>query len=295
MPLSDPPIKKLTNLIKDSFRVRRNQRPLYVDLGGSLERIAAAQHQVIFGRRGSGKSCLLVHYLNTTADSRILPIYVLADEFKKLTYPNILIRLLVEILESIPVRWAVFKKLLRRPAPTRIAAEELRKLLDVADESEVVEDRQHRTADTASVNVSAQGVGQAAIGSTTDQAHTRSSRFKERKIDTLERHLRDYKNAIISAVTTINALIDFNFILRSPANSLLGLPCKLHSCKTYWPLPSALLPLLSTPSSATFSGLAFTLPSSLNFVGVVLTKKTMRLFLARFSGVSLCTRGLYSP
>ncbi|MBI3529241.1 MAG: hypothetical protein HY067_14890 [Betaproteobacteria bacterium] len=205
MPLSDPSIKKLTNLIKDSFRVRRNQRPLYVDLGGSLERIAAAQHQVIFGRRGSGKSCLLVHYLNTTADSRILPIYVLADEFKKLTYPDILIRLLVEILESMPVRWAVFKKLLRRPAPTRVAAEELRKLLDVADESEVIEDRQHRTADTAGVNVSAQGVGQAAIGSTTDQAQTRSSRFKERKIDTLERHLRDYKNAIISAVKTSRA------------------------------------------------------------------------------------------
>lgn len=205
MPLTDPSIKKLSSLIKDSFRVRRNQRPLYVELGGSLERIAAAQHQVIFGRRGSGKSCLLVHYLNSTAHSHILPIYVLADEFKKLTYPDILIRLLVEILESIPVPWAAFKKLFRRPVPTRAAARELRKLLDVADESEVVEDRQHRSSDIASVNVRAQGLGEAGIGSTTDQAQVRSSKFKERKIDTLERHLREYKNAIVSALRTSRA------------------------------------------------------------------------------------------
>ena len=110
MLLSDPSIRKLTNLIKDSFRVRRNQSPLYVDLGGSLERIAAAQHQVIFGRRGSGKSCLLVHYLNSTRNSHILPSYVLADEFKKLTHPDILIRLLVEIFESITMRFSYVRR-----------------------------------------------------------------------------------------------------------------------------------------------------------------------------------------
>ncbi|MDQ3565445.1 MAG: hypothetical protein M3436_15400 [Pseudomonadota bacterium] len=205
MPLSDPCINKLTNLIKDSFRVRRNQRPLYVDLGGSLERIAAAQHQVIFGRRGSGKSCLLVHYLNSTVADGILPIYVLADEFKKLTYPDILIRLLVEILESIPAPWAALKKLFRRPVPTRAAARELRRLLDVADESEVLEDRQHRSSDTTSVTIQAEALGQAGLGPTTDHAQSRSSKFKERKIDTLERHLRDYKNAIISALIASRA------------------------------------------------------------------------------------------
>jgi len=139
------------------------------------------------------------------ADNHILPIYILADEFKKLTYPDILIRLLVEILESIPVPWAFFKWLFQRPIPTRAAAKELRKLLDIADESEVVEDRQHHSSETADVHVHAQGLGQAGMGSTTGQAQARSSKFKERKIDTLERHLRDYKSAIIGALETSGA------------------------------------------------------------------------------------------
>lgn len=55
MELSDPRIDKLVGLIRDSFRVRPNQDPIYVDIGGNLERVRSKQHQLIFGRRGSGK------------------------------------------------------------------------------------------------------------------------------------------------------------------------------------------------------------------------------------------------
>jgi len=103
MPLDDKNIRKLLNLIRDSFRVRKNHDPLYVDLANNLERIEAAQHQVIFGRRGSGKSCLLIHYLNHARyrEERVLPLYILADEYKKLTYPDILIQLLIHITEDL--------------------------------------------------------------------------------------------------------------------------------------------------------------------------------------------------
>src|SRR6266850_1447750 len=103
MTLNSQQCRKLTNLIKDSFRVRKNQQPLYVNVGTNLERIRAAQHQVVFGRRGSGKSCLLVHYLNIAKADDVFPIYILADEYKRLTYPDILIRLLIEILDSLPL------------------------------------------------------------------------------------------------------------------------------------------------------------------------------------------------
>jgi ABC-type lipoprotein export system ATPase subunit len=89
MSLDDPRITKLTNLIKDSFRVRENQDPVYIDIGGHLARLASKQHQVIFGRRGSGKSCLLVHYHRSKKEPRALSIYTNADEVKTLPYPDL--------------------------------------------------------------------------------------------------------------------------------------------------------------------------------------------------------------
>ena len=58
MSLDEPGIQKLQTLIQNSFRIRANQSPIYVDTAGHLSRVGAPQHQIIFGRRGSGKSCL---------------------------------------------------------------------------------------------------------------------------------------------------------------------------------------------------------------------------------------------
>jgi hypothetical protein len=65
--LTDQRIPKLRDVIKESFRVHRNHDPVYVDVGGHLSRVRSKQHQVIFGRRGSGKSCLLIHFLSEGA------------------------------------------------------------------------------------------------------------------------------------------------------------------------------------------------------------------------------------
>ena len=93
----------LKHLIRDSFRIRENQNPIYVDLGGNLQRFSSAQHQVVFGRRGSGKSCLQVHFLcKAKAEKTSLAIYIGADEIKTLGFPDVLIRLLLSLFESVP-------------------------------------------------------------------------------------------------------------------------------------------------------------------------------------------------
>ncbi len=203
--LDSPEVRQLQNMIKDSFRVRQNDRPLYVDIGGHLSRLGAAQHQVIFGRRGSGKSCLLVHYLNESRPSDVLPVYVLADEYKRLTYPDILIRLLVEILEGIPVRARWLKRLTRRDIPTRRLATDLRKLLDMADESAVVEATQQASNESMGTTLGRPGVVSAAGTISKESAWGKTSAFKERKLDTLERHLRDYKAALRDAIRSTHS------------------------------------------------------------------------------------------
>ncbi len=95
-----------------------------MDVSGNLPRVIAKQHQVIFGRRGSGKSCLLVHFHRTIApQGKIRTTHVDADEIKRLGYPDILIRLLLTITEELPGRrrnW--FQRRLRRP-PTPLEAQ----------------------------------------------------------------------------------------------------------------------------------------------------------------------------
>lgn len=192
-------IDALRDLILNSFRVRENQDPVYVDIGGNLGRVGAPQHQIIFGRRGSGKSCLFVHYLQEHKDDPVPPIYVLADEFKRLTYPDVLIRLLIRILEGIPTKGRWWKRLLRRPTPTESKIKELRELLDLAEEAEVTSGHKLSRKESAEAKSGASSL-EVRGAQESAQEHSRSSSFRERKLDTLERHLRDYKDAIQSSL-----------------------------------------------------------------------------------------------
>lgn len=89
MALDSSNAKELVHLIRDSFRVRANHDPLYVDIGDSLKRLSSNQHQVVFGRRGSGKSCLFVHVLRQSGNGGSHgALYVGIDALKRLPFPD---------------------------------------------------------------------------------------------------------------------------------------------------------------------------------------------------------------
>ena len=71
----------------------------------------------------------------------------------------------------------------------------------MAEESDVIEDRKQTSTRDARVNVGQDGVSEASVSTAADSTHGRISHFKERKIDTLERHLRDYKKAVSEAIS----------------------------------------------------------------------------------------------
>ena len=196
MDLGSADVQLLIDLIKDSFRVRKNVRPIYVEVGDHLDRIGAQQHQIIFGRRGSGKSCLLVEYFSSAPDHGVHPVYILADEFKRLAYPDILIRLLIEILDALSKTQPWYRRWLFRKHPATMAATDLRSLLDQAEEREVAEGKEKRRSGEASAGIGVESVGKTAIGGHTETANSRTATYREKKIDHIERHLREYKNAI---------------------------------------------------------------------------------------------------
>ena len=88
-------IKKLRILITENLRVQRGgAKPVpYIDVANVLTDAAARQNHAIFGRRGCGKTLLLHHSANTLQVD-IRPIYLNCEDFKKHSFPNVLIEIL---------------------------------------------------------------------------------------------------------------------------------------------------------------------------------------------------------
>jgi hypothetical protein len=190
--LRSPEVSRLTNLVKDSFRIRPNHNPAYVDVSDHLSRFRSCQHQIVFGRRGSGKSCLFVHFLHDKeANNGILPIYVEGDEFKRLAYPDLLVRLLIRIFESMPSANQSWRKWIRRPNRIQRHIQDLREVLSRAEETQVRE-----TDGSTSEQGAELAKGPAKVHGKSSTNHQRQSEFKEKKLDHLERFLSDYKTAL---------------------------------------------------------------------------------------------------
>lgn len=203
--LEDPRLNGLVDLIRDSFRVRPNHDPVYVDVGGNLNRVAAPQHQVVYGRRGSGKSCLLVHFHRRVAmGARVFSIYIDCDELKRLSYPDLLIRLLLSILEKLPNARRPWWRFWAKPTSAGRAITELRTLLDLAEDAEVTE--QTATSEGVRIEAGLSAPRLAKVGGTvvSEASSGRTSAFHERKLDTLERHFQDYKHALIESLRTVD-------------------------------------------------------------------------------------------
>ena len=144
---------------------------------------------------------MLVHFHRKVApENKIKTIYIDADEIKRLGYPDILIRLLLTITEELPdPRSTPIRRLFRRSTPLEKQANELRDLLDLAEQADVTkEDNKGRERHVD--GAIAQGPVKAGVGGSATSNSGRTSTFKERKLDTLERHFKDYKRVISQAV-----------------------------------------------------------------------------------------------
>jgi len=210
-------VLRLVNLVKDSFRIRPNHKPDYVDVSGHLDRFRSNQHQIVFGRRGSGKSCLFVHFLNDKdANNGILPIYIEGDEFKRLTYPDLLVRLLLRIFENMPSADQSWRRWLRSPNLVQRNIDDLRKILSQAEEAQV-----RQTDGRNSEGGAALEKGPAKFHGKNSDSHEKQSEFKEKKLDQLERYLSDYKKTLSRALdesrydSAFILLDDFYLIPRS--------------------------------------------------------------------------------
>ena len=88
-------LSKMRLAINENLRVQRGgaEGIPYIDVGSVLADIVARQNHAIFGRRGCGKS-LLLHHSSRRLPENIQFVYLNCEDFKKHTFPNVLIEIL---------------------------------------------------------------------------------------------------------------------------------------------------------------------------------------------------------
>jgi hypothetical protein len=93
--LDDPKLLKLRQTITENLRIQRggNEEVPYIDVGTAMADISARQNHTIFARRGCGKT-LLLHHSSRRLDSSIKSVYLNCEDFKRHSFPNVLIEIL---------------------------------------------------------------------------------------------------------------------------------------------------------------------------------------------------------
>jgi hypothetical protein len=88
-------LKALRSVINENLRVQHGgaQPVPYIDPANVLSDVCARQNHVIFGRRGCGKT-LLLHHSVIHLPTNIKPVYLNCEDFKKHSFPNVLIEIL---------------------------------------------------------------------------------------------------------------------------------------------------------------------------------------------------------
>src|SRR6266849_4924969 len=94
--LDSEPMARLCGLVEEAARSSREGVKYFVEpAGGSLRRALTRRHHILFGRRGSGKSSLLLKVAaDLTVDRRPIAVVDL-EPFKGHSYPDLLLSVLM--------------------------------------------------------------------------------------------------------------------------------------------------------------------------------------------------------
>lgn len=215
-------IQKLIRYIEENTRADKVSGIEFIDPRSFKSKIQGKQNYVVFGRRGAGKSTLLKTLIPQKEN---FSIYVNLEDYKDITFPNIIIKVLIRFFEGSikklneDISFWQFKKWRRK----RKLNKSLKKLVTelnkkIASPDAIDERRKYKATQQDGGNVSATANGVGAGLSYSDAAESEiEHQWKIDKLNELKTSIDKIKDLIqgISELTDkqiILVLDDFYFI-----------------------------------------------------------------------------------
>lgn len=97
--MTNKDLNKVLKFIEENIRVTNQTSIEYLDPKGHIERLDSKQNQVVFGRRGSGKSLLLKSLKENRTEVSCLSINL--EDFKDISFPNSIIQVLRSLIKQL--------------------------------------------------------------------------------------------------------------------------------------------------------------------------------------------------
>ncbi|WP_155975723.1 hypothetical protein [Daejeonella oryzae] len=219
-------LNKVLRYIEENIRVTDQTTIEYLDPKGHVERLLSKQNQVIFGRRGSGKSLLLKSLKTSATNTEVMTVNL--DDFKDISFPNSIIqvlRLVIKQLNKSLIESYKWWELVKRQKAQNII-KDLNKYLtklearlanpDQYDESTRVKSGSKFSGEASS----GYGKSTAKIGSEIQEESESSKTLRIDKLNILRNELTEFKELIQKASEYLDKdlfliLDDFYFIRKS--------------------------------------------------------------------------------
>lgn len=150
-------LNRLSGFIEENLRSSQSAGLKFIDSGNLKSRLTNKQNHVIFGRRGAGKSTFVSSLKEESQN--FISVYVDLDVYKDISFPNILIKVLIVILDELekfadskirfyehPILWFRKNTFIRN-------LEEVKQQLEEILESADTEQKQVKTKTSSSVEI----------------------------------------------------------------------------------------------------------------------------------------------
>ena len=96
----DENLRKVLTYIEENIRISEQTTIEYLDPKNHINRLNSRQNQVVFGRRGSGKSLLLKSLRKNDLEAKLY-ISINIEDFKDISFPNSISQVLINVIKKI--------------------------------------------------------------------------------------------------------------------------------------------------------------------------------------------------
>lgn len=220
-------LASLRRVINENLRVQRGgaENIQYIDVSNILGDVNTRHNHTIFARRGCGKT-LLLHHSSKILSHEIKTIYLNCEDFKKHSFPNVLIEILDSIfaeLEKKLTSWFGKERALNKIIKT--IRSDFTKLRIKEDEQIKDVKEKFSEANKSEFNTKLKLSDSTLSGQLTEQRNNEFEQFyktHEKKISELDlwlpklkRHIREFFELSVSVKSIYIQLDDFYHLLKS--------------------------------------------------------------------------------